>query len=1778
MQLTGDLTQICNTTYSASCAVAYGVPTKNLANTNYGVFSEDQGVSTALPDGRILMIFGDTGTGYWNGTKWVYFATQATYPCTGGTCGGITGGTFSNLSMKAIALIPAVSGKPVDPYAGISNGLPKLDAALTAGGTPAVDYTGLPTVPFMVNSSRSGTQPAAATPTISGLGTSAGGLAETIVAGREFNGLVSNAAGNVYAFIHVTRQNRGSGGGLAYMMESLVAKMTLNASALTQSMSSDLAFTKLYAWSSAPNIISAGTVTVTGGGVSVAASGTPFAAYMVNLILEVNGEESQIATFVDSAHVTLTPGNVVDGAAQNYTIMQAQSTNSGKFIENAPIIIHPKDYGWCSQLPGNLCSASEVLLDWGSSWANRQSNVYLLAMDMSVLEASSYSGGAGTHGAAAGIADAYYLSSLSGGGVPSWAKAGEEQAMKLLTGTTTLSSIITGSGIGEHSVRWSKTCGCFVMSYGSAETQGINIVTSTTPWGPWSAEVNVLSNSANAGWAQKIVHASSATNPDFNATAPGNIVTCAGCSGGVASNTFWDSTNTALQMGIGTITSPYGKNGNWYGPYLWPVEHDYGSGVEMFLHVSAFDPYNSFLAALQIPGSITITSPTASQSISGTAFTLTSSLVALSATASVEYDVDGETACIVYAAPWSCVWNTYYVYGGPGQSVTATARDSLNNTLATAPGVAFTVSNALPEPAAALTWVVTAPASPWSGTTTVKPTALLSGTNAGNNVICNVFVDGKYINAPGFQTSGGSTCNLGTSGTANFNTTQFNNGFHNVVFTAQDGVAPLTNIGWTSIAQWEQQIDFENGATAMELRLLPGYENFLCTTSLTNCPTNVVVTGNIYNTDETSSAAAFSSCTSSDTTVATVSACSSSASATVTQVGVGSAQITFTASGRTRVAWVHVNTANQLPHFGKAGTSLTSYDPVNSFYMFSVFQNCKYAPLLGASFTGQDALYPAYTSYGKDFVDAGFNTTECGIWIAPTSADTESGWQAKQNSFVNAVNNLNNSFGLHWLAVDGGMTRTTQDVYIATREHSSWTTPSVQYAFSSLAGKALAAVLTDETNAIWGGYPLVGQLTLSNSIFAGQNITCVSGGNCTVPIDSGVIQSGNSNFLIVGATTHSCLNSNGATGSVYFATSLTSSSFKFTNPGCGTITISAASDPALSIEPFVAWWTTPALYGESCSSSCTDYIHYDAFSQYNTWFNAGSSTLIRGWPVQSNYNATSVANWMSPPNSGYSTMYYNILFGEYIPQFVPVFNAVNVTSTFSGPNFQYRDKYRSLTSAARLQPVVGQGASIATNYGWEGYGVAITSITRDLVTFAAPHGISNIIQLNTRLWINGSSDTGGGLYAGKNFYVRDCPTATTCHIVLDKVNFNDAGTTTNQLTTATFAGGTVPVYALTASSTDTFGTNFVVNSENNSCTTHHTPDYRGQTVTFAGTNLVGGALNAGWTSNIFYYWPRLANKGCSGSQADGGILAQVPPSGWASTGGTARIVLNQQYTRGVNYITPSDELGPRFPFVNEMDQMILGASGVRIYLSGLANGNLDNPNTRSGVLIFRDTSNQNVIGQWGLYPRFNFGPVQQIWQAHSTAAKLITRLLKFEFQQRLPGPDLGQFFESTLRTGTYGNMLAIQSHADGTITRTIDLSGIVQSGQPTIKYCAGWRNITVSTIAAGTTIVDANFTPDDCSFIAYVGAVNAAAEYTPTIFSANLADVSGAASIAVQYAYSPIFFTPTIMNLALPNAVNCGNGAACSLPVDKSIGTVYYQIVYLNSSGGVLAKSAVQTL
>lgn len=1151
------------------------------------------------------------------------------------------------------------------------------------------------------------------------------------------------------------------------------------------------------------------------------------------------------------------------------------------------------------------------------------------------------------------------------------------------------------------------------------------------------------------------------------------------------------------------------------------------------------------LCASAFGQSIAISSPTASQSISGTSFTFTSTLTSLPSVCSVEYDVNGELAGITYTPPWSYTWNTFYVANNPYNTVTATARDCLNVTLATSSAIAFTVANTLPEPAATLALSVTAPAFPWSGT--VSFTIQLSGTGAATHCTnttpscpAYLFVDGKMV-LNQFGPLVGTTAL-----TPSLDTTQFDNGTHTIVWVVTDGSNPLgASIAWNNLGQWEKQGTFSNtNTTAMELRANDSFVQ-MCMIGTINCPSTFTLTASIARVDESSVAATTPSFSSGDTSVVTV----GGSSGVLTSVGPGSTQVTITdASGKTRLVWVHVNPAgvNYVPHFLNNGSIVTQYSAGHSLWFASLFQS---------STNLSDGFYPASSSYGADYAAAGYNAIETGIWQAPGFSQTQGSWSPTMSSYVSAQAAAVSPYGLYLHLTGDGAVRGTPDIFNTTQgAAASYTPPAVQIAAGDwINNRVIGMTVVDEVNSIWGTNPLQVSPVIGS---AGFSQIAGNGSVCTVTWTAWSVQSGTNTFIITGSGT--ALDYNTATNSPQpFTITNTSNpnSFPFNCSFNGTIT--SGSNPGTTIQPYVAWTydasANACAPGGLSAGPCTNWVKWDAFQNFRTWWtNAGAGAPALAWANAQGYNKASITGWSASGIADYSEFYYNPDL-DYLPQYNSQFVLIHAIGD------TFRQRYGWVVNNGA--PILSEAGATNIDYGFQGYPITISSISNDLVTFSAPHGINSIIPFDTRLWISGSSNSA----YNTNFYVRDCPTATTCHIALWKPTFTYLQTTGLGATANVSDGTTFPVYSLQSDSTSQWGTQFINNSDNGTCSLYHTPNKRGMTMTF--TQGAGPSIGT-FATTSWWYIPADISLPCA-TWAGIGFLAQLPSG--SSTGGTASIVLDSRFVRGINYIGPGNsETGPRWSAATVFYAMLLPSAGTREYIAAAY---LDDPARRSTTPVFQDTTNLEV--QIGPHPQYLQYGNAQMWNAQFVPNQLAQRLAKYLFARTFSCPDLGQYFDCALRKGTYGNIQMHESFADAPITRTIDISGCAVGGQNTIRYLAGWRGISITVINAGTTSDTVTFDPDSGQFVAYVCSNNAATEYSSVPFAASLS--SGATKVVVQYAYSPYLLNDPVRAYGLASAVDCGTGS-CTLPVDRNIGTVYIRIYQLAADGHWLSRSGVQTL
>jgi len=637
-QLSGDLFQILNSNYQSGTA-GYGQPTNVLGQTNAGVWGMDQGVCTLFPDNRIFCIYGDTITTFWDTTdgrtQWDDYQFQDICPSNG----GISGGSSGCLGLKAMSLIPSVDGDPADPSG--CNAIFGADAGLSGGLTPSINYTNCWTPVYIRNSDHAGgSQPAMASQSVSGLGTDADGINEVILAGHTPS-TTFVVDGNLYIEWNVTRKGTAAVGGGGYQMESILLKCG-STSAVAAVMSTELGCTKSYVWSQAPMVISGRATATNGSGTVTQTSGDKFSSYMATVagggtgayqlvfVDATNQQEYRIAGYTDNTHITISPVYAGASGAIDWNVMQHQQTNIGKFIDSSTSAFTVAGLPWASQLPAALQSATTILCTWGSSWAWRQSNLYLICMDAANIDSATYTyDPARVNGSSGGLQQAYYLTGLNSSGIPSWTPGTENLAIPLLTtwNHTVLPEFVSPDpngdvsfNIGKPSVRYSPALQRFVLTYGSAETQGLEIRTSLTPWGPWSVEVTLLPNGGAGSWASKM------TSPKtdgyrFNLTLPHNApVACAGCTNSIATNVMYEATDPTTQVSASDFPT-IDDGGNWYAPYQYPVEHDFGNGtVGLYFHASAFNPYVpfDFSVAMAVaapfslssdPTALTVTSP-----------------------------------------------------------------------------------------------------------------------------------------------------------------------------------------------------------------------------------------------------------------------------------------------------------------------------------------------------------------------------------------------------------------------------------------------------------------------------------------------------------------------------------------------------------------------------------------------------------------------------------------------------------------------------------------------------------------------------------------------------------------------------------------------------------------------------------------------------------------------------------------------------------------------------------------------------------------------------------------------------------------------------------------------------------------------------------------------------------------------------------------------------------------------------------------------------------------
>ena len=448
------------------------------------------------------------------------------------------------------------------------------------------------------------------------------------------------------------------------------------------------------------------------------------------------------------------------------------------------------------------------------------------------------------------------------------------------------------------------------------------------------------------------------------------------------------------------------------------------------------------IAPQPLAASISITAPTANQSVSGSlAFTATGTGIA-----SIEFDIGSLRLGTATSSPFSVTWNTGYA-GDGNYEVEAIGRDSSGKQVATASQF-FVINNRGGKLS------VTNPnlSSPLSGLLTIT----ISGSDSQYwPATWNVFVDGELENQVWTQQADVSS----NSVTAYLDTTRYTNGLHELSIGLNDNWSDGNWYGYRE--GYDRMVDFENGTTLMDVGandtqvyLEPnGTTTLSCrdlytdgSSSACSSPTytNVTCGGDPL------------SCTPTTSSVLNV----NGSGAVTAESDEGFATIGVSDRAKTTQVYVWVRSSAGVPHFAGNGQFLNSYTPAQSLFVV--------APM--ATGISEFQRNPSETA---SLQTAGINTFSQGIYANPrnTTQNLDS-WESNYDALYTSEFNWAAANGFHLLLTGDDITRTPcGDAWW------SYTWPSadlaIEYAFQRAVATnaAIGVEMVDETTSFWGPTP-----------------------------------------------------------------------------------------------------------------------------------------------------------------------------------------------------------------------------------------------------------------------------------------------------------------------------------------------------------------------------------------------------------------------------------------------------------------------------------------------------------------------------------------------------------------------------------------------------------------------------------------------------------------------------------------------------------------------------------
>jgi hypothetical protein len=1225
---------------------------------------------------------------------------------------------------------------------------------------------------------------------------------------------------------------------------------------------------------------------------------------------------------------------------------------------------------------------------------------------------------------------------------------------------------------------------------------------------------------------------------------------------------------------------------------------------------------------------LSLTAPSPSTTIGGAAFKLTSTCTACPALYTVEYLVDNDSEGLAYGSTnFALSWNTFNDANGP-HSVLAVARDAAGATIATSPAVSFTTANSQAYSGGSATFnagVTVTPSCTSNCSATITFAIAVSGTYSSFGAFThNVFVDGQNV------TSDGACGNIPCNATETIDTRNYYDGPHQIRVEGAQGID-----GESHDYGWQQTITFSNGssvpvalnASAHEIFLQPGGtytlsgrlynadgsvvasptlqflslnpavatvdQNSGLVTAVGSAPNSVrigimsqVTTGtNLHVTSITGNTAnvlgsfvpsmkgnmiQVTSTGSGGCTLGLyqiLSAGTGSASVSPPPGTAGTTGCNFT-TGPSRYVWTFIHASNAIAHLSRGGGILTSYSPTASFWHDSIFFNAQ--------------TFNTYPNWCADYNAAGYNTLEFELEYSLPASISQSTWTTSQQAYTMAQQATAQACNSYLHGIMDSWWRGDTEMYNTTRGPSvqgagTWSIPPLTILMQTLAnantctptltnkcfGSYVYTSRYDEFSTTWGTsayFP--NPISFTSGI---TNIVC-NGTTCTVTWPGWSMSA--LGFAITGATTAglntpACPTSPG----YYTATNISSTQFSFPSTAASG-TYNNSTDPGLTIEPLAHGCHTPPG-----GSSATDFTRYNAFANVMNWMTGTGVTGNRPIGTWTNPALTSPLATLSTggnPNMADNTDQY-INESSTVTLYKPSAEALYTLPGDIGDNFQRLFVPSFQDGKPSLMP---NTPALSAFYTFAGYPCTVTSFIGNTVTCSAPHGIYNVLPGTTRIQLTGMSN---GADNGK-YPVISAPTSTTLTVYELWSTWPTTPASHGGNFNMVMANGTKVAGVINATTTSAQW------SANDSIQGCNIANNRGATFTINGTGL------AVYDGNTFFY----PAAGLSDTPCSANLQANFfPIPNGSSTSGTATITPDNWAHRGLSDMGVSPGALYHYAAINEA--VILRMAGTRSYpvigfdpqyfnwgtttnTAGVGAGAFSTAASTANSKYNNWTDFPNNAEQFGPYAgsigNGAIGEWVQDWWAIGLANLQAEAKAKWIFKPSLNSPDIGIGFECAARGDSGGNLVLCQSFWNNTRTITIPTSAYLQSGQPFIQDYCTYLGCAVSSVAAGTTWVSLICAPGCTVWLRFP--TNAAAEWNAPTLSIRLADVTNAARVVVQYAYTPFPMTaPTGQGLL--NSFDCGTGT-CSLPVDLRISQLYYRLLYLDSSGAVLAASDIQTV